>query len=97
MSSTMMLSLVVLAFLIFMVIVLMYINRAAKEEINKAKLKMLLRFSVELSEQMYNLDQHEPEARVEKAVKVLENIINDWDLDLNYNEFKIKSKLRKRM
>lgn len=97
MGSTMMLSLVVLAFLIFMVIVLLYISRAAKEEIKKVKLQMLLRFSVELSEEMYNLDEHDPEERVDKGMKILERIMDDWGIDLDYNEFKVKSKLRKRM
>ena len=94
MGSTMMLSLVVLAFLIFMVIVLMYINNAAKQEINKVKLQMLVRFAVELSEEMYNIDEYNPEDRVDKGFKVLEDIIDDWDIDLDYDRFKLKSKLR---
>ncbi|MFB6346811.1 MAG: hypothetical protein ABEK50_13790 [bacterium] len=94
MDSVMMLSLVILAFLIFMIVVLMYINRAAKQEINKVKLQMLVRFSVELCDEMYSLDELNPEDRVDKAFKVLENVIDDWQIDLDYNKYKIKSKLR---
>jgi hypothetical protein len=95
MSPYTMLSLVIFAFLIFMVVVLMYIKRAAEEEMNSVKLQMLIRFSVELCEEMYNLDEHEPEERVDKAVHMLEKVINDWDIELEYNTIKIKSKLRK--
>jgi hypothetical protein len=95
MSPYTMLSLVIFAFLIFMVVVLMYIKQAAEEEMNNVKLQMLIRFSVELCEEMYNLDEHEPEERVDKAVRMLEKVINDWDIELEYNTIKIKSKLRK--
>lgn len=94
MGSSMVLSLVILAFLIFMVVVLMYINRAAKQEINKVKLQMLIRFSAELCDEMYTMEEHEPEDRVDKAFKVLQNIVEDWNIDLDYNQFKLKSKLR---
>lgn len=94
MDPTMVLSLVILAFLIFMVVVLMYINRAAKEEIKKVKLKMLVRFSTELCEEMYSMEKLSSEDRVEKSFRVLKNIVDDWNIDLDYNKFKLKSHLR---
>jgi len=88
-------SLVILAFLIFMVVVLLYINKAVKDEINSVQKQLLTQFSIEYAEELYD-QEHQPVGEaVGNVMEVMERIEQDWGLDVDYDKFRRENKIRK--
>lgn len=87
-------SLVILAFLIFMMVVLLYINKAVKDEINKVQKQLLTQFSIEYAEELYDLERQSTEDTVGKIMNVMEQIKRDWNLKVEYNKYRRENKIR---
>jgi hypothetical protein len=95
MDYSMLVSLFLLSFLMFMLVVLMYIKTAVKKEINRVKLGLMVRFVMAYARDIYKLDDRQPEDRVHRVMRVMNNFSKDWNVNINYNKWKVESRIRK--
>ncbi|MGM0381229.1 MAG: hypothetical protein ACQEP7_04520 [bacterium] len=97
MSSSMMVSLFILSFLIFMVMVLIYIKRAVGTELKKVRVPLLIKFAIAYASDVYNINKKPPGHRVKKVMDVMEYFEKEWNLSFNYNRWKMESRIRKQL